>query len=114
MPRLTQYQPSKSTAYIFNLPANIDDKKLLMELGYQQVKNIRISYCMLGLPAYAVVEFTSDTYLSERMLSNDMTITVDNNPMRIFWEPDRDRLQLERRQLVLKGLPQTETPATML
>ena len=69
---------------------------------------------MLGLPAYAVIEFNSDRYLAERRLNSDLEVKLGEGESRIFTEEDQDRLKLNRRQLVLKGIPKDETPASML
>lgn len=55
VPTLMEYSINKSSAYIFNLPDGATEKQLLMELGMRLIKNIKIHYCMLGLPAYATV-----------------------------------------------------------
>lgn len=31
----------------------------MLELGIRYVKSVQIKYCVLGLPAYAIVEFNS-------------------------------------------------------
>lgn len=114
VPNLTEYSLDKWTAYVFNLPVDIDEKELTLQFGYQQIKRIKIHYCMLGLPAYAVIEFNSDRYLAERRLNSDLEVKLGEGESRIFTEEDQDRLKLNRRQLVLKGIPKDETPASML
>lgn len=60
---------------------------------------------MLGLPAYAVVEFNSDRYLSERSLNRSLNIKIGQKFTRIFTQNESERLKLNRRQLVLKLVP---------
>ena len=43
---------------VFNLPLNVDDtdiEKKFAELG--EIKNIQVKECLVGLPAYAIIEF---------------------------------------------------------
>lgn len=54
VPIITDLPINKSTAYVFNLPHDVTEKQIMLELGFRFVKNVTIKYCMLGLPAYAV------------------------------------------------------------
>ena len=43
--------------YIFNLPDNINKQDIKVMMNSKDIKGITIKYCLLGLPAYARVEF---------------------------------------------------------
>ena len=43
-----------------------------MELGYRFVKSVTIKYSLLGVPAYAVVDFNSENYLTDRVMRQEM------------------------------------------
>lgn len=48
------------------------------------------------------------------MLGNSLEILLDGEARRLWTGADEGRLALNRRQLVLKGLPKGETPARLL
>lgn len=104
VPTLQEYTISKSSAYIFNLHESVTEKQLLMELGLRLIKNIKIHYCMLGLPAYAQVEFISENHLTEKIISNKLDISFGGKSCKIVTQADGDTLPLNRRQIVLNGI----------
>lgn len=59
MPLIPVCEPSETRAYLFNLPEGVTEKEITMEIGYRFIKSVQIKYCMLGLPAYAIIDFNS-------------------------------------------------------
>lgn len=57
---LNEYEMDKKIAYVFNLPENFSTKEVSEKLGVETIKQIKVEYCRLGLPAYAKVYFNSD------------------------------------------------------
>ena len=86
----------------------------MMELGYKTVKSVEIKYCMMGLPAYALVDFNSDNAVTDRIMSQELTITIQDRLCPIVTQIDQSKLNLNRRQLVIQNISEDENPAEML
>lgn len=59
-PIIPEYEMDKKIAYVFNLPDEFSTKEVAEKLGVETVKQIKVEYCRLGLPAYAKVYFNTD------------------------------------------------------
>jgi hypothetical protein len=69
---------------------------------------------MLGLPAYAVVRFSSEDTLNERFGKENLNIEYKGKVMKVVTLNNRQKCPLHRRQLVIKEIPAGETPASMV
>jgi hypothetical protein len=111
---LREYKLNKSTVYIFNLPEWVTEGELAMEIGEENLESIKLHYCMLGLPAYAVLQFSSASAVEERFGSKGLNIEFKNKVMKVVTAAEKHKCPLHRRQLAFRGLPPGETPASML
>jgi hypothetical protein len=114
VPNLREYRFTASTAYVFNLPEEITERELMLEMGQNLVESVKVHYCLLGLPAYAVVQFISEDGLNERFSRASLDIDFKGKVMKVVTPSNRHKCPLHRRQLAIKGLPEGETPASMV
>lgn len=63
---------------------------------------------MLGLPASAAIKFTGDN------AKKNTNIKLKNQDYEVVTEENKIKLGLDRRQLVIKGIDEYQTPASML
>jgi hypothetical protein len=59
---------------------------------------------LLGTPAYAVVKFKNEKFISERVFKDNMSVNYKDHVLELVTEKDSHKLGLERRQLVIKGI----------
>ena len=104
LPVIPEYEPNSTRAYIFKLPEGITEKEIMIELGHRFVESVKIEYSMLGVPAYAVIEFNSDTYLTDRAMQQEVDVYLNDQSYTLSTEIDSNKLQLSSRQLVLHGM----------
>lgn len=106
---ISEYEWDKKSAYIFNLPDDVSTKDISEKLGLETVKNIKIEYCRLGLPAYAKVTFNSDEAVTNLVLNNKTQIELNDRVCFIKTHFDREKLELKNRRLVIYNLESNET-----
>lgn len=111
VPVIPEYIPSPTRAYLFNLPIGVTEKSISNALGYRSIKNVRIEYCLLGLPAYAVVDFNSEAYLND---NPPKEIEIEGRICFLQSEADKHKFPIHRRQIAIKDVGEGETPASML
>lgn len=75
---IPEYEWDKKCAYVFNLPENVSSKEISEKLGLETIKQIKIEYCRLGLPAFAKVYFNSDEAVTNLVLNNKSSIEINN------------------------------------
>lgn len=63
---LNEYNLDDKTLLIFNLPENITEQDIQVTIR-ETTSKIIIKYCVLGLPAYARVEFESAEDLNKSL-----------------------------------------------
>jgi hypothetical protein len=98
---LQEYDCNERTLHIFNLPDNINAQDIQATLRASQAK-VTFKYCIMGLPAYARIEFDS---------AEDLKASLDKLPSRqiAFGErtavvrgpEEAEKLQLGYRRLVV-------------
>ncbi len=58
VPNLPQYRFNEKTVYVFNLPHDVTREQLVQSFKFS-VRKIEFGFCLLGLPAYAMIQFES-------------------------------------------------------
>lgn len=106
---IPEYEWDKKTAYVFNLPDDVSTKEISEKLGLETVKNIKIEYCRLGLPAFAKVTFNSDEAVTNLVLNNKSHIEVNNRICFIKTYFDKEKLELKNRRLVIYNMEDDES-----
>lgn len=106
MPIIEDYEVSKSSLYLFNLPVDVTEKKLMEQIGVRKVKSVKLKYCMLGLPCAAHLEFYSENHITERFPDGNFKLDINGRPAIIASEATKHKLPIDRRQIVIKNLPE--------
>jgi hypothetical protein len=60
------------------LPEDVSSKDISEKMGLETIKQIKIEYCRLGLPALAKVYFNSDEAVTNLVLNNKSSIEINN------------------------------------
>lgn len=68
------------------------------------MKQIKVEYCRLGLPAYAKVYFNSDEAVTNLVLNNKSFIEIGGRVCFIKTHFDKEKLELKNRRLVIHDM----------
>jgi hypothetical protein len=91
-PIIPEYEMDKKIAYVFNLPDDFSIKEVTEKLGVETVKQIKVEYCRLGLPAHAKVYFNTDEAVNNLVLNNKTYIEVGSRLCFIKTHFDKEKL----------------------
>ncbi len=108
VPIIEEYEIDKKIAYVFNLPNEFNIKEISEKLGVESVKQIKLEYCRLGLPAYAKVYFNTDEVVNNLVLNNKTYIEIGDRLCYVKTHFDKEKLELKNRRLVIHDLQQSE------
>lgn len=98
---LQEYDFNEQTLYIFNLPENISEQDIQATIKTNDVK-VTFKYCILGLPAYAIVRFQTPEDLSACLQKlPSRKIAFGERTALVRGPEDADKLRLGNRRLVV-------------
>jgi len=99
---LAEYNLDDRTLLIFNLPENTTSEDIQVTIR-ETTSKISIKYCVLGLPAYARVEFESAEDLKKNLdkLENNK-IEFADRVAKFKTYKDEERLKLANRRMVIE------------
>lgn len=92
VPIINEYEIDKKTAYIFNLPEDFSTKDISEKLGIETIKQVKVEYDRLGLPAYAKVYFNNDEAVTNLVLNNKTYIELGGRVCFIKTHFDKEKL----------------------